>query len=138
MPRRDGERTRESHLVQSKEPFNGGNEAGRNLLAVFNFGGGGEAIKRRVVTASEALRYAMSLPVASTVSGIDSLKILRQNLRVARGFVPYTPGEMQALRERCAEAAADGRFELYKTSMHFDGPPGRKQHKFPDLEELPA
>ena len=107
-------------------------------LGMKSMGGEGSPVKKRVVRAEEALRYAMSLPVAATVSGIDSLKVLRQNLRVARGFEPYTPAEMQELRERCAEAAADGRFELYKTSMHFDGPPGRKQHKFPDLEELPA
>ena len=35
----------------------------------------------------DALRYAMSLPVCTTVSGIDSMKVLRQNLRVARNFV---------------------------------------------------
>ena len=100
--------------------------------------GEGGPVKKRVVKPSEALRYAMSLPVAATISGIDSLKVLRQNLRVARGFEPYTEEEMQALRDRCAEAAADGRFELYKTSKHFDGEPGRKQHKFPSLEELAA
>ena len=100
--------------------------------------GEGTPVKKRAVTHTEALRYAMSLPVAATVSGIDSLKVLRQNLRVARGFEPYTPAEMQALRDRCAEAAADGRFELYKTSISFEGPPGRKQHKFPALEELSA
>jgi aryl-alcohol dehydrogenase-like predicted oxidoreductase len=100
--------------------------------------GEGAPVKKRSVKPEEALRYAMSLPVAATVSGIDSLKILRQNLRIARGFEPYTEAEMQALRERSAEAAADGHFELYKTSKHFDGPPGRKQHKFPTLEELVA
>ncbi|HYO99985.1 MAG TPA: aldo/keto reductase, partial [Pyrinomonadaceae bacterium] len=46
-------------------------------LGMKSLGVGGDAIKKRVVTASEALRYAMSLPVASTVSGIDSLKVLR-------------------------------------------------------------
>jgi hypothetical protein len=45
---------------------------------------------------------------------------------------------MRLLREKCAAAAADGRFELYKTSIKFDGPPGRKQHKFPPLDELAA
>jgi aryl-alcohol dehydrogenase-like predicted oxidoreductase len=100
--------------------------------------GEGAPVKKRAVQPEEALRYAMSLRVAATVSGIDSLKILRQNLRIARGFEPYTETEMQALRERCAEAAADGRFELYKTSKHFDGDPGRKQHKFPSLDELAA
>jgi predicted aldo/keto reductase-like oxidoreductase len=100
--------------------------------------GEGTPLKKRAVKPEEALRYAMSLPVAATVSGMDSLKILRQNLRIARGFEPYTEPEMQALRERCAEAAADGRFELYKTSKHFDGDPGRKQHKFPAPDELAA
>ena len=35
--------------------------------------GGGEAIKHGLVTAEELLRYAMSLPVATTISGMDSL-----------------------------------------------------------------
>lgn len=100
--------------------------------------GEGAPVKKRVVKPEEALRYAMSLPVASTVSGIDSLKILRQNLRIARGFEPLGAAEMQALRARVAGHAADGRFEVYKTSLHFDGPPGRKQHNFPSLEELAA
>ncbi|MGB9181023.1 MAG: aldo/keto reductase [Pyrinomonadaceae bacterium] len=100
--------------------------------------GEGQPVKRRVVTPAEALRYAMSLPVAATVSGIDSLKILRQNLRIAQNFEPMTAKEMQALRTRCAMEAADGHLELYKSSKHFDGPPGRKQHKFPSLEELAA
>lgn len=107
-------------------------------LGMKSFGGVGEAIKKRVVSATEALRYAMSLPVATTVSGIDSLKVLRQNLRIACDFTPMTVAEMQDLRARCAPEAADGRFELYKTSKKFDGPPGRKQHKFPAEEELAA
>jgi predicted aldo/keto reductase-like oxidoreductase len=100
--------------------------------------GTGDPARKRVVAATDALRYAMSLPVAATVSGMDSLRVLKQNLGVARGFVPMTEGEMRALRERVAEAAADGHLELYKTSKHFDGPPGRKQHKFPPPEELAA
>lgn len=100
--------------------------------------GEGTPVKKRAVSATDALSYAMSLPVASTVSGIDSLKILRQNLRIARGFEPLSADEMQALRDACAPDAADGRFELYKVSMQFEGPPGRKQHKFPPLEEVAA
>lgn len=107
-------------------------------LGMKSFGGEGTPIKKRVFTPAEALRYAMSLPVATTVSGIDSLKVLKQNLRVARGFTPMTAEEMQQLRTRCLAAAADGRFEMYKTSIKFDGPHGRKQHKFPAMEELAA
>jgi hypothetical protein len=46
------------------------------------------------------------------------------------------PEAMQALRDRCAIHAADGRFELYKTSKRFDGPPGREQHGFPSAKEM--
>jgi hypothetical protein len=87
------------------------------------------------VSAREALRYAMSLPVATTVSGIDSLRVLRQNLSVARGFEPMPPSEMQALRARCADEAADGRYELYKTTARHEGPVGRKQHGFPPPDD---
>jgi predicted aldo/keto reductase-like oxidoreductase len=100
--------------------------------------GTGDPARKRVVAATDALRYAMSLPVAATVSGIDSLRVLKQNLGVARGFEPMTEGEMRLLRERVAAEAADGHLELYKTSKHFDGPPGRRQHKFPPPEELAA
>lgn len=99
-------------------------------------GGQGEAVRKRVVTAEEALRYAMSLPVAATVTGIDSLKVLRQDLAVARGFRPMAAAEMAALRDRCAPPAADGRFELYKTTAMFDGPVGRRQHGFPPVDAL--
>ena len=53
----------------------------------------------------EAIRYAMSLPVAVTITGVDSLDVLRQNLGIARGFRPMLPAEMDALRKRCAPAA---------------------------------
>jgi aryl-alcohol dehydrogenase-like predicted oxidoreductase len=101
-------------------------------------GGEGDIVRKKVVSAEEALRYAMSLPVATTVTGIDSAKVLRQDLRVARGFRPMSAAEMKALRERCAAAAADGRYELYKVSMKHEGPVGRKQHGFPSDDELTA
>lgn len=79
----------------------------------------------------------MSLPVAVTISGIDSLDVLQQNLKVARGFKPYTDEEMKALREQCAADAGDGHLELYKSSAKFDGAIGREQHGFPKQEDLP-
>jgi predicted aldo/keto reductase-like oxidoreductase len=114
------------------------NRRGIAPLGMKSMGGEGDFVKKRVVTPTEALCYAMSLPVAATVSGIDSLKVLHQNLRIASDFKPMTPAEMQALRTRCAPEAADGHLELYKTSKKFDGPPGRKTHKFPPLDELAA
>ena len=107
------------------------NRRGIGVIGMKSLSGTADAVRQGVVTAQDALRYAMSLPVATTVSGIDSLEILRKNLSIARGFTPMKQEEMQALRDRCAQYAADGRFELFKTSMRFEGPIGREQHGFP-------
>ena len=104
-------------------------------LGMKSLGGDGRMVKKKAVSAQDALRYAMSLPVATTISGIDSLRVLRQNLKVARGFLPLATKEMQMLRARCAELAADGRFELYKTTLKHEGPVARKQHGFPPPDD---
>jgi aryl-alcohol dehydrogenase-like predicted oxidoreductase len=98
--------------------------------------GSGKAVKKKVVRAADALRYAMSLPVATTISGIDSMRVLKQNLRVASDFKPFTNDQMERLRHRLAAAAADGRFELYKTTAQHEGDEGRAQHRFPSQDEL--
>src|SRR5207248_1364811 len=105
-------------------------------LGMKSMGGDGLPVKRGVVKAQEALRYAMSLPVATTISGIDSLLVLKQNLGVARGFKPMSAEEMAALRKRVAAAAGDGHLELYKSTIKYDGAIGRKQHGFPGPDEL--
>jgi aryl-alcohol dehydrogenase-like predicted oxidoreductase len=107
-------------------------------IGMKSIGGDARQLRARVVTPQESLRYAMSLPVATTVSGIDSLKVLTQNLKVAQGFRKMTKAEMNALRKRVRDEAADGRFELYKTTAKHDGTVGREQHQFPNEEELSA
>src|SRR5208337_684741 len=74
--------------------------------------------------------------VATTISGVDSLAVLRQNLAIARGFKPMTADEMEALQNRCASAAGDGHLELYKSTMKYDGEVGRVQHGLPSPKEL--
>jgi uncharacterized protein len=116
-------------------------EANRRGLAVFgmkSLGGSGEIVKYGAATPDEALRYAMSLPVATTISGMESPDVLAQNLAIATSFTPMTSDEMRALRERCRPLAADGRFELFKTTKIYDGAVGRQQHRFPPPEKLPA
>jgi aryl-alcohol dehydrogenase-like predicted oxidoreductase len=111
------------------------NRQGIAALGMKSFGAG-EAVKHKAVTPAEALRYAMSLPVTTTISGIDSMRVLRQNLKVAEDFEPMSAAEMRRLRARLAPEAADGRYELYKTTAQHDGVQGREQHGFPSLEEL--
>jgi aryl-alcohol dehydrogenase-like predicted oxidoreductase len=107
------------------------NKRGIAALGMKSMGGTASAVKSGLVKAEEMLRYAMSLPVATTIAGMDSFEVLHQNLRVARGFTPMTVAEMQALRDRCGKAAGDGRHEPYKLSLKFDNPQARLPHGFP-------
>ena len=113
------------------------NRRGMAVLGMKSLGGGGEPILHGAVTPQEALRYAMSLPAATTISGIDSLQVLHQNLAVARDFRPMAAAEMTALAQRCQDLAADGHLELYKSTKKYDAAVGRSQHGYPSLEELP-
>lgn len=106
------------------------------VLGMKPFNGKGEPLKKGilglgVLTPEEALRYAMSLPVTTTITGMDKLEVLHQNLQIAQNFKPMTPAEMDELRERCRKYADDGRYEHYKVSLQFDNPEARWAHGFP-------
>jgi len=114
------------------------NRRGIAALGMKSLGGSGELVREGAVVVTMGLRYAMSLPVAVTVSGIDSLTVLHQNLEVARGFQPFTAAEMQNIRETCRLDASDGHMELFKTTKKYDGDLGREMHGFPSSTELPV
>ncbi len=113
------------------------NRRGIAPIGMKSLGGDARAVKAGVVTAEEALSYALSLPVATCVSGIDSPRVLKQNLAVAQGFRAMPARERQALRRRIADKAADGRFELYKISAAFEGAETRRVHGLPTQQALP-
>jgi hypothetical protein len=72
----------------------------------------------------------MSLPISTLVSGIDSEKVLEQNLKIVRDFKPMTDDERKAVEKKTVLLAGDGRFELFKSAIQYDGPVHRKQHGF--------
>ena len=106
-------------------------------IGMKSLGGTGEIIRRKAAKVGDALRYAMSLPVCTTVSGIDSMKVLQQNLAIARDFSPMSARARAAHERDVRDVAGDGRFELYKTTAEHEGPIGRKQHGFPPQERVP-
>ncbi len=107
------------------------NRRGIAALGMKPCNGRGEPIKSGALSAEEALRYAMSLPVTTTITGMDTMEVLHQNLRIAQNFTSMTPQQMDELRNRCREYAADGRYEPYKLSLKFDNPEARIAHGFP-------
>jgi uncharacterized protein len=93
-------------------------------------------VKQGLISGEEMLRYAMSLPVTTTITGMDKVEIVRQALRVAQNFRPMTAEEMKALRDRVRPQSADARFEPYKFSLKFDNPEARMAHEFPlDMQQ---
>jgi len=115
--------------------------AAQRGLAVFgmkSMGGSGEMISQGALTPTEALTFAMSLPgVSTTISGMDSMGVLDQNLEILRNFKPLSEQQISELRSY-AKQFDDGRYELFKSSVKYDGDLGRQQHDFPSAAELPA
>jgi predicted aldo/keto reductase-like oxidoreductase len=93
-------------------------------------GSGAPVVTKGGLSAQDAYRYALSQPVATQVVGIQSREELTQNVALARGFKPMAEAEQAALVSRVKEAAADGRYELFKSTQTFDGPHHRRQHGF--------
>ncbi|HWA96975.1 MAG TPA: aldo/keto reductase [Pirellulales bacterium] len=83
--------------------------------------GSGNILRAGVVSAIECLHYAMSLPTATVITGMDSMKILDQALEAVRSFKPLDQPQIAALLARTAEPALSGHYELFKTDAIFDG-----------------
>jgi aryl-alcohol dehydrogenase-like predicted oxidoreductase len=101
-------------------------------IGMKSLGGDGQFVREAKLSAAECIRYALSQPIASLVSGIDSLEILEHNVGVARGFEPMSPAEQEDFRRRTRAIADDGRYEWFKTTPYFDSKFHRDQHGFPE------
>jgi aryl-alcohol dehydrogenase-like predicted oxidoreductase len=95
-------------------------QQGIGVLAMKTFGDH-FILESKTVEPIEALHYSLTLPVSVVITGIDSMPILDQALAAARTFKPLTNAQVNALLDRTKEAASQGKFELFKTTQHFDG-----------------
>jgi predicted aldo/keto reductase-like oxidoreductase len=82
--------------------------------------GSGEILRSKTVTPVECLHYAMTMPTSVVVTGIDSMDVLKQDLEAVRTFNPLTSDETAAILKKTAVAAADGQYEGFKTTNHYD------------------
>mgnify|MGYP006298083301 CR=1 FL=1 len=67
------------------------------------------------VEASDAISYALSQPVDTLVTGIDSIEVLQQNLEIARSWEAMSRERQAELLEQVSAKAQDGTLEKYKT-----------------------
>lgn len=77
-------------------------------------------LKSGVVKPMECLHYALNLPTSVVITGIDSQEILQQAFDAAKAFKPMSKEEVAVLLSKTEKVAANGEYELFKTSMHFD------------------
>ncbi len=113
-------------------------QKGMAVFSMKSMSGSGESIVHGALTPTEALSYAMSVSgVSTTISGMDSMGVLDQNLEILRNFQPLNEKQMADLREH-GRQFNDGRYELFKSSVKYDGAVGREQHHYPTADELPA
>jgi predicted aldo/keto reductase-like oxidoreductase len=77
-------------------------------------------LRSNTVTPIECLHYAMNLPVATVITGIESMDILNQALEAIRTFEPMNQSQVTTLLNKTREAATKGEYERYKTSSQFD------------------
>jgi len=103
---------------------------GMKSLGGGNLADGGVIPAGGVCDAEEAIRYALCQTISSLVVGIDSEKVLDQDLAIGEKFTPMTPRELHDLQEKVKPVATDGRFEPSKSTQNFDGPYHRRQHGF--------
>lgn len=69
----------------------------------------------------EALHYCLNLPISVQITGIDNQQVLDQAMEAVRTFKPLSEAEVASLLDRTRPAAQEGKYELYKTTAHFDG-----------------
>jgi predicted aldo/keto reductase-like oxidoreductase len=88
---------------------------GAGVLGMKSLGGQDARIPRDLgVSVELCRRYAMSLPVSTTICGMQNRDELHQMAAIARGFTPLTADEVSRLLTASKAAAADGHIEEYK------------------------
>ncbi|MGI3900810.1 MAG: aldo/keto reductase, partial [Janthinobacterium lividum] len=69
----------------------------------------------------DCLHYALNRPTSVVVTGIDNENVLDQAFEAAKTFKPMSPEQEARITDATAVEAQDGRYELFKTTAHFDG-----------------
>jgi aryl-alcohol dehydrogenase-like predicted oxidoreductase len=77
-------------------------------------------LKSKVVTPIECLHYAMSLPTSVVITGMDKPERIDQAFEAVKTFEPLSRQQIGRLLAKTKKVALAGKYELFKTSSHFD------------------
>jgi aryl-alcohol dehydrogenase-like predicted oxidoreductase len=81
------------------------------------------APKTGIISSTECLHYAMSLPVSVTLTGCETMERLETAIKAAQTFKKLSDSDMQAFRDRMKTFVQEGKSEPYKITTDFDNKP---------------
>ena len=82
--------------------------------------GGGVILKSNAVEPMDCLHYSLNVPVSVVITGINSNALLDQAFAAVKSFQPMDEASVSSLISKTQEAALNGKYELFKTTSHFD------------------
>ena len=100
------------------------------VIGMKSLGGDAQLIRDAGLTPQQCRGYALSQPISTLVTGIESEENLHQDLAIADSFIPLDEQQQVDLREQIRPLAEDGRLEWYKTTQYYDAKTHRIQHGF--------
>ena len=97
-------------------------EALKQKVAVLGMKSFGDNIilKSGVVEPMDCLRYSLNVPVSVLITGINSKMLLDQAFTAVKSFQPMDEAAVATLIAKTEEVAMKGKYELFKTTSHFD------------------
>ena len=82
--------------------------------------GSGVILKSGAVEPIDCLHYSLNLPVSVLITGINTPELLNQAFAAVKSFQPMDETSVATLISKTQDAAQEGKYELFKTTAHFD------------------
>ena len=89
------------------------------VLGMKSFGDG-IILKSGAVQPLDCLHYSLNLPISVLITGIDSKMLLDQAFAAVKSFQPMDEASVATLIAKTEQVAMNGKYELFKTTSHFD------------------
>jgi uncharacterized protein len=89
------------------------------VLGMKSFGNG-IILKSGAVQPMDCLHYSLNLPISVLITGIDSKMLLDQAFAAVKSFQPMDEAAVASLINKTEQVAMSGKYELFKTTSHFD------------------
>jgi len=105
------------------------------VLGMKSFGNG-VILESGAVEPMDCLNYALNVPVSVLITGITSQQLLDQAFTAVKNFKPMDEAAVATLIGKTEAMAERGKYELFKTSTHFDGTAHNPQWLGPDNPQV--